>query len=71
LPVTLNAEAGPEYGMILPNLISVSVIPGCSARAGADMVREIRAAKVSFLDRVTAHPPRLIADLCWLFCREG
>jgi hypothetical protein len=47
------------------------VIPGCSARAGADMVREIRAAKVSFLDRITAHPPRLIADLCWLFCREG
>jgi ABC-type branched-subunit amino acid transport system substrate-binding protein len=36
LPVTLSADAGPLYGMMLPNLISVSVMPGCWAEAGVN-----------------------------------
>jgi hypothetical protein len=74
LPVTLSAEAGPLYGMMLPNLISVSVMPGCWAEAVVAATSESSAVKkragANWLDRIMLHPPRRMVDAIFLFFIE-
>src|SRR3989440_12068003 len=67
----LSADAGPLYGMMLPNLISVSVMPGCWAEAA---VRESntarRAAGADLLDRIMLHLPGSMPMMCYLFLSQ-
>jgi hypothetical protein len=50
-------------------LISVSVMPGCWARAGVNAVSESRASRATRLDRITANPPPALAGLLLLALR--
>jgi hypothetical protein len=74
LPVTLSADAGPLYGMMLPNLISVSVMPGCWAETVVDAAKvsnaDKRMAGMDLLDWITLHPPRRMTDMCYCFCAQ-
>jgi hypothetical protein len=61
--------------MMLPNLISVSVMPGCWAEAAvhadSDRAADKRAAGADLLDRIMLHPPRRMAVYAILFFAEG
>jgi hypothetical protein len=71
LPVTLSAEAGPLYGMMLPNFISVSVMPGCSAEADVHTASDSKAARANLLSLIIFDPPGGPPILCYLLLAEG
>src|SRR3954451_6742880 len=48
--------------MMLPNLISVSVMPGCWAEAEVHAASDSKAVRATVLDLITCDPPRLTAD---------
>jgi hypothetical protein len=60
--------------MMLPNLISVSVMPGCWAKAAvqpaSDSAADKKAAGADSLDRIMLHPPRRMA-VCAIFFAKG
>jgi hypothetical protein len=55
--------------MMLPNLISVSVMPGCWATAAAEAAKVNNADKTmagaDLLNRIMLHPPRRMAVMCY------
>jgi hypothetical protein len=61
--------------MMLPNLISVSVMPGCCAKAAdeaaSDTISARKAAGADWLDRIMLYPPRRVADYVLFVLGKG